>query len=299
MSWAPMGEAVDALSAIVAGPVLEAVLHACPHSSFAAVRGACLQTRLVADQLNHQRSPRWPLRLLIRWDNFVRRHEEIPPEFILQFDVGRCRAFASSMGSKGKREKFVEDLEEVHLPRELVEEFIRKLGSMHRTFGETCKLWTFPKLRRRATMREDMTVQEYQWCSMQVAMQCDPRASREMLLQDALGEVVLRHVFLDQDCFLPHPAIRTGATRTRHPVLDTFGDVSHRWFLRQLRKLRDAQRGSPAILDDSYNACSLGIIDPALISTAEDEDDDIFSNRCKARSELHGRRTIWRDRIYR
>jgi len=41
--------------------------------------------------------------------------------------------------------------------------------------------------------------------------------------------------------------ISTGAARTRHPVLDTFGDVSHRWVLRQLRKLRDAQRTLGAI----------------------------------------------------
>lgn len=285
-----MGEPVDALSSIVAGPVLEAVLHACPPSSFAAVRGASLQTRLEADQLN-QMSPRWPLRLLIRSDHFVRRHEEMPPEFVLHFNVGSCRAFASSMGSKGNQD------EEIHLPRDLAEEFIRKLGSMHRTYGEACTLWTLPKLRRRATLRQEMTVQEYQWSSMQVAMQCDPRASREMLLEDARRQVVLRHVFLDQDYVLPNPAIKTGAARTRHPVLDTFGDVSHRWVLRQLRKLRDAQRGSPAIVDDCYNACSLGIIDPAVLIPFEAEDeDDIFPNLCKARSELRGHpRTIWRD----
>lgn len=168
---------------------------------------------------------------------------------------------------------------------------------MHRTYGEACTLWTLPKLRRRATLRQEMTVQEYQWSSMQVAMQCDPRASREMLLEDARRQVVLRHVFLDQDYVLPNPAIKTGAARTRHPVLDTFGDVSHRWVLRQLRKLRDAQRGSPAIVDDCYNACSLGIIDPAVLIPFEAEDeDDIFPNLCKARSELRGRpRTIWRD----
>jgi len=271
--FAPMDERRQALSPMAVGPVLEAVLQACHLSSFAALRGASSHSHCLADRSRRVKFPKWPLKLTIGCDEFVQRHRNISPEFAVHFDIQSCRAFAGE--------------EEMSLPQQIVEVLISQLGSMHRAFGDICKLWALPKLRRRATMRYEMTKEEYEWSSMQVAMQCDPRASRQLLLVDADQEVFLRHTFLDHEYLLPGPGMATtGAFRK----LDGKGlpcDEPHRWVLCRLREVLEKQRGRPTPVDDCLNNLWLpgnifapsSSLRPASNESPSDDEEMVFRPR--------------------
>ncbi|CAK9049799.1 unnamed protein product [Durusdinium trenchii] len=229
-----MHDTLDTGCQIMVGPMLEAVLSACHSSTFGALRAASTHQRTLADQLERSEMPKWPLLLLITFDSFVTRHrQDMHPEFVLEFDCSSsCRAFSGANAEDGAR---------IEVPQTTAEDFVRRLGSMHRALGRESLLWGLPKLRRRATLHCEMT--------KEVAMQCDPRASRQMVLVDADKQVVFCHTFLDPDYPMPTPGRGAQGAFRKVNEKGVARDLHHCWLLRRLRKLR----GHSNIMDERFN----------------------------------------------
>mmetsp|Transcript_12119 Transcript_12119/g.22851 ORF Transcript_12119/g.22851 Transcript_12119/m.22851 type:complete len:273 (+) Transcript_12119:116-934(+) len=225
-----------------AGPALEALMQLCHDGApLTALRTVNRNMCSVAERVGRSRSiPKLPLVLMVTADDFVHQHRPEEPEFVVEFlpcGTSTC-TYTVRQGEEEDEQR------KVNVPAPLSADLLRKLGRLQHQHGCESHLWAFPKLQRRATLNLHMTPEEYAWSSMQVAMQCDPRASRRLLLLDAEEKVILKHTFLDPDFVLPPPG--RGAFR----LLDQKGipaDQTHRWLLHQLRDLC----GSPNVIVDS------------------------------------------------
>ncbi|CAE7449866.1 unnamed protein product [Symbiodinium pilosum] len=229
---------------VAAGPALEALMQLChegtPLTALRTVsRSFCSASERVGRTGN---LPKWPLVLMITTDDFVSKHRPVEPEFVIDFERGEAAICSYTVYRDTQEHQ--EQKEKVEVPCALAADFVRKLGRLHHGHGAESQLWALPKLQRRATLNLNMTPEEYAWSSMQVAMQCDPRASKRLVLLDAREKVILKHTFLDPDFVLPQPG--RGVFRK----VDKKGihcDRVHRWLLRQLRDLC----GNPNVIVDN------------------------------------------------
>ncbi|CAE7680450.1 unnamed protein product [Symbiodinium sp. CCMP2592] len=238
---------------VTAGPALEALMQLCHEgASLMALRTASRSFCGAAERVGRTGNlPRWPLVLMITVDEFVSKHRPSEPEFVIEFERGEtasCNYTIHRCTQEDQSQK-----ERVQVPHAQVVDFVRKLGRIRHGLGVENRLWALPKLQRRATLNLNMTPEEYAWSSMQVAMQCDPRASKRLVVLDAQKKVMLKHTFLDPDYVLPQPG--RGVFRK----IDSKGihcDRVHRCLLRQIRDLC----GNPNAIVDS---CSFAL-NPAL-----------------------------------
>ncbi|CAE7353096.1 unnamed protein product [Symbiodinium natans] len=199
--------------------------------------------------------PKWPLVVMITADDFVSKHRPVEPEFVIEFERGEMATcsytvYGNSLDTR-QNAKYIFSLKSRGgaCGARGSNATSGKLGRIRHGLGVESRLWALPKLQRRATLNLNMTPEEYAWSSMQVAMQCDPRASKRLVLLDAQEKVVLKHTFLDPDYVLPQPG--RGVFRK----VDNKGihcDRVHRSLLRQVRDLC----GNPNAIVDS---CSFAL----------------------------------------
>ncbi|CAE7694237.1 ALKBH8 [Symbiodinium sp. CCMP2456] len=247
-------QSISESEVMTAGPALEALMQLCHEgASLMALRTASRSFCGAAERVGRTGNlPRWPLVLMITVDEFVSKHRPSEPEFVIEFERGETASCTYTIHRCTQEDQ--SQKERVQVPHAQVVEFIRKLGRLRHGLGMENRLWALPKLQRRATLNLNMTPEEYAWSSMQVAMQCDPRASKRLVVLDAQKKVMLKHTFLDPDYVLPQPG--RGVFRK----IDSKGihcDRVHRCLLRQIRDLC----GNPNAIVDS---CSFALNPPCL-----------------------------------